>query len=159
MDDANARPGFENGSGFLLARLGSLAARGWSVFLAERELTPVQYATLTVLAEHGPVGQRRLARLAAVDARNLVAVLDQLARRGLVVRETDALDGRRRNVGLTARGVALVRELADDAARSRDDFFGALTRPQRKQLNALLRQLYQAHADQPDDAAGTGTPR
>lgn len=153
MGDASERPGFESGSGFLLARLGSLAARGWNVFLAERELTQVQYATLSVLAEHGTVGQLRLAGLVAVDARNLVAVLDQLVRRRLVVRETDALDRRRRNVRLTAGGVALVQELAGDAARSRDEFFGVLTLPQRKQLNALLHELYEAHAHQPGDAA------
>jgi len=149
MGQSSEGPAFESGTGFLLARLGSLAARSWNEFLAERGLTQMQYAALTLLADRGPLGQQRLAQLAAVDARNLVAVLDRLAERGLIVRETDADDHRRRNVSLTGTGAALVRELASDAAHSRDQFFGPLSVAQRRQLNALLRQLYQAHAHQP----------
>jgi DNA-binding MarR family transcriptional regulator len=149
VPDANERPEFESGTGFLLARLGSLAARSWQSFLADRGLTQMQYATLMVLAEHGSLGQLRLAQLVAVDARNLVSVLDQLAARGLLVRETNTNDRRRRNVRLTATGAALVQDLASDAARTRDQFLGALRIPQRTQLNVLLRQLYQAHAHEP----------
>jgi DNA-binding MarR family transcriptional regulator len=148
--DANERPEFESGTGFLLARLGSLAARSWRAFLAERGLTQVQYATLMVLAERGPLGQLRLAQLVGVDARNLVGVLDRLAARGLIVRETDTDDRRRRNVRLTASGGALVRDIASDAAHSRDQFLGALNIAERRQLNARLRQLYQAHAHEPE---------
>jgi|ERR1035441_330157 DNA-binding MarR family transcriptional regulator len=149
VSDANERPGFESGTGFLLARLGSLAARSWQSFLADRGLTQTQYATLMVLAERGLLGQLRLAQLVAIDARNLVSVLDQLAARGLLVRETDTEDRRRRNVCLTATGAEVVQDLAGDATRSRDQFLGALSFPQRRQLNALLRQLYQAHAHEP----------
>jgi DNA-binding MarR family transcriptional regulator len=128
----------------------------------------MQYATLMVPAERGSLGQLRLAQLVAVDARNLVSVLDQLAARGLLVRETDTDDRRRRNVGLTATGAALVQDLAGDAARSRDQFLGALNIPQRRQLNALLRQLYQSHAHAPGQsgdptlapaASSRGSPR
>jgi DNA-binding MarR family transcriptional regulator len=149
VPDASERPGFESGTGFLLARLGSLAARSWQSFLADRGLTQIQYATLMVLAERGSLGQLRLAQLVAVDARNLVSVLDQLAARALLVRKTDADDRRRRNVCLTATGAALVQDLAGDAARSRDQFLGSLNISQRRQLNALLRRLYHAQAHEP----------
>jgi DNA-binding MarR family transcriptional regulator len=150
VHDAEERPEFERGTGFLLARLGSLAARSWQAFLADRRVTQVQYATLMVLAQRGPLGQLRLARLVAVDARNLVAVLDQLAERGVIVRETDAADHRRRNVRLTPTGTALVCELAGAATASRDRFLGPLTLRQRSQLNFLLRRLYEAHAAEPE---------
>ena len=146
MDDAQPRPEFERGTGFLLARLGSLAARSWQVFLAEHELTQMQYATLMVLAEGGSLGQLRLAQLVAADARNLVAVLDGLADRELIVRETDTADRRRRNVRLTTSGVAVIRELATETAAARDQFLGALNLRERKQLNVLLQNLYEAHA-------------
>ena len=168
VSDARERPEFESGTGFLLARLGSLAARPWQSFLADPGLPQMQYATLMVPAERGSLGQLRLAQLVAVDARNLVSVLDQLAARGLLVRETDTDDRRRRNVCLTATGAALVQDLAGDAARSRDQFLGALNIPQRRQLNALLRQLYQSHAHAPGQsgdptlapaASSRGSPR
>lgn len=152
MRVADQRPEFEHGTGFLLARLGSLAARSWQAFLAERGITQIQYATLMVLAECGSLGQMRLAQLVAVDARNLVAVLDRLAERGLIVRETDMADRRRRKVRLTAGGAALVHELARDAGRTRDQFLGVLSGAQREQLNVLLQHLYEAHARGPDGA-------
>ncbi len=148
--DANERPESESGTGFLLARLGSLAARSWQAFLAERKLTQIQYATLMVLAERGSLGQLRLALLVAIDARNLVGVLDRLAAAGLITRQTDTDDRRRRNVRLTASGGAVVRDIVNDAARSRDQFLGALNIAERRQLNALLRRLYQAHAHEPE---------
>jgi|SRR5664280_460198 DNA-binding MarR family transcriptional regulator len=146
MDDALTLPEFERGTGFLLARLGSLAARSWQAFLAERDLTQIQYATLMVVAERGSLGQLRLAQLAAVDARNLVAVLDGLAQRDLIVRETDTADRRRRNVRLTSTGVALIRELATESAAARDQFLETLTVRDRRQLNVLLQRLYEAQA-------------
>lgn len=153
MDDAQTLPEFERGTGFLLARLGSLAARSWRAFLAERDLTQIQYATLMVVAERGSLGQLRLAQLAAVDARNLVSVLDGLAQRDLIVRETDTADRRRRNVRLTSAGVALIRELATESAAARGQFLETLTLRDRKQLNVLLQRLYEAHVGKHEETA------
>lgn len=139
------RPAYERGTGFLLARLGSLAARSWSAFLAGHGLTQSQYTVLTVLAERDALGQRRLAELVAVDARNLVPVLDALAARGLVARRPDPSDGRRRLVALTYQGTALVAALTADAAAGQDDFLSALAPEERRRLNDLLRRLYASH--------------
>jgi DNA-binding MarR family transcriptional regulator len=141
---------YERGTGFLLARLGSLTARSWTAFLAAHDLTQGQYAVLVMLDEHGPQGQRRLAGLVAVDARNLVAVLDSLARRGLVERRPDEADRRRRTVALTERGKALVTAIADAAAEEQDGFLRALDPAERAQLNQLLRRLYASHVDGPE---------
>jgi DNA-binding MarR family transcriptional regulator len=145
MRGANERPAFERGVGFLLARLGSLAGRSWQAFLIDRALTQVQYAALTILAERGPLGQQRLAQLVAVDARNLVAVLDHLDQRGLVTRQQDQLDHRRRTIRLTERGTALVRSMGRDAAAANDRFLAGLTAGQREELTALLQRLYEAN--------------
>jgi DNA-binding MarR family transcriptional regulator len=160
--DEPGQAAFDRSTGFLLARLGSLAARSWQAFLAGHGLTQVQYATLMVLGEGGPLGQRVLAELIAVDARNLVAVLDRLAERGLIVREIDTADRRRRNVGLTPSGATVMRALAADAAVTRDQFLGALSRGERGQLNLLLQRLYQEHAHQhapPEQGAGPSEER
>jgi len=149
VNEACERPRFERGTGFLLARLGSLAARSWQAFLAGRELTQVQYAALMVLAERGPLGQQALARLIDVDARNLVAVLDQLTERNLVAREVSAADRRRRTVRLTSGGSALARALEADAATAREQFLAALTMRERGQLNLLLQRLYDARHNEP----------
>jgi DNA-binding MarR family transcriptional regulator len=138
---------YERGTGFLLARTGSLASRSWTAFLAAHDLTQGQYAVLVTLGEHGPQGQRRLAGLVAVDARNLVAVLDSLAGRGLVERRPDDTDRRRRIVALTSQGAGLVTAVADAAAEEQDGFLRALGPTERAQLNLLLRRLYDSHLD------------
>ena len=72
--------------------------------LAELELTPQQYGVLLGLDSLVSCSQRTLAAALGIDPRNLVAVLDALERRGLVVRRPDPDDRRRRAVSLTAAG-------------------------------------------------------
>lgn len=139
------RPAYERGTGFLLSRLGSLAARSWADFLTGHDVTPGQYSVLVVLNEQGPLGQVGLARSIAVDARNLVAVLDSLGDRGLVDRTTDPADRRRRVVSLTPAGKSLVDDLAAAAARGQDDFLRALNTRERERFTDLLRRVYDSH--------------
>lgn len=141
----NDRRVYEHGTGFLLARLGSLTARSWAAFLTGHELTQSQYAVLVTINEQGAVGQRHLAELLAMDARNIVPVLDSLAARGLVERRTNNADRRRRIVTLTDAGSALVDVIASAAATKQDQFLRALSHSDREHLNRLLRQLYDSH--------------
>jgi DNA-binding MarR family transcriptional regulator len=145
MGSDDRRPAFERGTGFLLSRLGSLASRSWTAFLADHDLTQSQYAVLVVLNEQGPVGQQHLAHLVAVDARNIVQVLDSLAARKLIRRQTDPADRRRRIITLAPSGIALARALGQAAGADRSDFLAALGDRDRQHLNDLLQRLYDAH--------------
>ncbi|GAA1846778.1 MarR family winged helix-turn-helix transcriptional regulator [Actinomadura bangladeshensis] len=136
---------YERGTPFLLARLGSLAARSWTAFLADRGITQNQYAVMVVLREQGPLGQRRLAELAAMDARNLVAVLDSLTAAGLAERRPHATDRRRRVATLTPSGTRLIDTAAQAAAEGQDEFLRSLSPAERDRLNDLLQRLYNAH--------------
>ncbi|MGW5414477.1 MarR family winged helix-turn-helix transcriptional regulator [Actinomadura geliboluensis] len=136
---------YERGTGFLLARLGSLTARSWTAFLTEHRLTQAQYTVLVALEQHGPVGQRRLAELVAMDARNIVLVLDTLAAGGLIERRPGDTDRRRRTVTLTDKGSALLATVADAAAAEQDRFLRALDATDRERLNHLLQRLYDSH--------------
>jgi DNA-binding MarR family transcriptional regulator len=149
MSPGADRPAFERGTGFLLARLGSLAARSWAAFLTGHGLTQSQYVLLMTMKEEGPVGQRRLAELVAMDARNIVPILDSLADRGLVERRPHHTDRRRRIVTLTDAGNALIDTIAATAAAGQDEFLHALPRPDRERLNRLLRQVYDSHVHAP----------
>ncbi|WP_433463562.1 MarR family winged helix-turn-helix transcriptional regulator [Spirillospora sp. CA-128828] len=145
MSGDNERPAYERGTGFLLARLGSLTARSWTAFLTEHRLTQAQYTVLIALQQHGPVGQRRLAELVAMDARNIVPVLDSLAAGCLIERRPDDTDRRRRTITLTGRGNALLATVADAAAVEQDQFLQTLNATDRARLNHLLRRLYDSH--------------
>jgi DNA-binding MarR family transcriptional regulator len=145
MSSDNRRPAFERGTGFLLSRLGSLASRSWAAFLAVHDLTQSQYAVLVVLNEQGPVGQQHLAQLIAVDARNIVQVLDSLAARELIQRQADPADRRRRIITLAPGGIALAGTLSEAAGAGRKDFLAALGDRDRQHLNDLLQRLYDSH--------------
>lgn len=152
MTGGNDRSAFERGTGFLLARLGSLTARSWAAFLTGYGLTQGQYVILVTIKERGPQGQRRLAELVAMDARNIVAVLDSLAARGLIERRAHGADRRRRIVTLTDVGTVLIDTIATTAATEQDQFLSALNHPDRELLNYLLRQLYDSHVHTPETA-------
>jgi MarR family transcriptional regulator, lower aerobic nicotinate degradation pathway regulator len=145
MSSDDRRPAFVRGTGFLLSRLGSLASRSWAAFLAAHDLTQSQYAVLVVLNEQGPVGQQHLAQLVAVDARNIVQVLDSLAARELIHRQTDPADRRRRIITLAPSGIALAGTLGKAAGADRSDFLAALGESDRQHLNDLLQRLYDSH--------------
>ncbi len=133
--------GFEGGTAFLLARTGALARQHWARMLAERGLTPHHYGMLMALHEKGPLGQQRLSALIGIDARNAVPVVDGLVERGLLSREVDPDDRRRRVLALTARGRAAVGDLVDTGAEIEERFLGALTGTQRRELRRMLLAL------------------
>lgn len=145
MSGDSERPAYERGTGFLLARLGSLTARSWTAFLTEHRLTQAQYTVLVALKQHGPVGQRRLAERVAMDARNIVPVLNSLAAGCLIERRPEDTDRRRRTITLTGEGNALLATVADSAAAEQDRFLHALNATDRERLNHLLQRLYDSH--------------
>ena len=136
------RPGFETGTGFLLARLGSLAERSWVVMLRERNLTAHQHGVLLALREHGPLAQQGLARMIAVDPRNVVPIVDGLVGKDLIDRGMDPADRRRRVLTLTETGTAAATALAAAAAGIEDDFLAGLTLSDRRELGRILRVLH-----------------
>nr|WP_272918107.1 MarR family transcriptional regulator [Actinomadura rayongensis] len=103
-------------------------------------LTSVQYGILLVVGQQGKLDQKTVGHLMSLDKSTTADVVSRLVRRGLVTRQRDPKDGRRRPVCLAARGrLALVqatpavvevqRRLLDplDAAE-RDELFGLLSR-------------------------------
>jgi DNA-binding MarR family transcriptional regulator len=138
----------------LLARLGSLTARSWTAFLNEHHLTQGQYTLMVALKQHEPASQRRLAELVAMDARNIVLILDSLAAANLIERRPDDTDRRRRIITLTEEGNNLLIMVADAAAAEQDHFLHALSGAERKRLNHLLQRLYDSHVPAADPQPG-----
>lgn len=133
---------FEGGTGFLLSRSGSLARRSWTQMLAERALTPHHYGMLMALGELGDArGQQQLSELIGIDSRNAVPIIDVLVDRGLLTREVDPSDRRRRLLTLTASGRDMVRDLTQTGAQIEARFLQALTPIDRKELHRILLEL------------------
>lgn len=141
---------FEGGTGYLLSRTGSLARRSWTRMLAERSLAPHHYGLLMVLNEAGPTGQQRLSTLIRMDPRNLVPIIDGLADRGLLARQVDPTDRRRRVLVVTEAGRAMVADLTETGAGMERHFLRALEPAEQASLHHMLLALLASTADEED---------
>ena len=129
---------FQNGNWYLMAKTGSLARQRWAGMLAQLKVSPSQYGVLMALGEAGPLGQQHLAELVGVDPRNAVPIIDALAAQGLVHREVDPVDRRRRVLDLTAKGRGVVADLASVGAAP----FGAAALPSPYLATLVAEQSY-----------------
>lgn len=139
---------FEGSTGYLLSRAGSIARRRWAQMLAERGLTPHHYGMLMALDELGASGQQRLSELIGIDPRNAVGVIDALADRGLLVREVDATDRRRRLLMLTDSGREAVGDLTETGVEVEAHFLRALDPADQRELHRMLLVLLSSAVDQ-----------
>jgi MarR family transcriptional regulator, lower aerobic nicotinate degradation pathway regulator len=100
---------------------------------------------LSCLAEFGPAAQKDISTRLRIDASDLVSVLDDLERAGLVRRDRDRRDRRRYAVTMTTAGTdALAHRMA--ATKVLDErLLEPLTEPERSQLHHLLLRAYAHH--------------
>lgn len=105
------------------------------------QLTKPQYAVLRAVRERPGVEQSAVAAIAGIDKATLAAVLLRLEQRGLLTREVDATDRRRRLLRLTDAGMCEVRRTLPVAAEVDAQLLGRLDPAEREQLHALLTKL------------------
>ena len=116
------------------------------------DLTPQQYNALRLLrAEHPQTMLTlELARRLVSRAPDITRMLDNLAERQLVVRERPAENRRTVCVGITAQGMALLREIAVPLRECHRQQLGHMSHTQLKRLSALLRAARRPH--EPNDS-------
>ncbi len=136
---SRSRPlGFEGGTGYLLAVAGAAMRRRWVEMLARFTVTPSQFKVIMSLAEVDSIGQRQLAELIGIDPRNCVPIVDSLAESGLLHREIDRKDRRRRVLRLTAKGQRLAKELESVNAEIEADLLSSLSPKEKAELRRIL---------------------
>ena len=97
-------------SALLLVKLGNEIAARAEDPLAAIGLSGRQYMVLAVLSEDAPPSQQELAGLCGLLPAQIVPVIDELERRGLVARQRSEADRRRSVVTLTTAGTHAVVE-------------------------------------------------
>lgn len=130
--------------GFLLSRVGGESRRRFAQTLTAWDLRPAHYGVLMVLLELGAASQRELATLVGVDPRNLVAVVDLLEGRGLVVREPHPGDRRRYSVRLTDAGREELGRMRAASDAVEGEMLSVLSDAERAALHGLLSRLLPA---------------
>jgi DNA-binding MarR family transcriptional regulator len=148
-DSDTGRPGrpaaeLTDGLGHLLKQAQQRLAELTSAALEPFGVTGRELAALVVLDRLGPGSQREAAARLGVDRTTMVALVDGLEAKGIVVRTRFVRDRRRNAVSFTEGGRArFLRALAasDEAER---EFLGALGEAAAATFRAQLRVLIEA---------------
>ena len=135
---------FQSGTGYLLGKVGAVARQRWTATLARTGVSPNQFLVLMALAETGPVCQQFLAGVIGIDPRNIVPILDSLEARGLVSRETDPADRRRRVIDLTPAGQRIVAELSALGEQTERELLASVPPADQESLRRILRTVLDA---------------
>jgi DNA-binding MarR family transcriptional regulator len=132
-------------STFLLKRLGFAAKERGMQAYEQQGLHPYHFAILLALDEGSHETQGAIADALGYDRGQLVGLLDELEKRGLVERRRDPDDRRRHLVQMTAEGKRTLRRLRSLARELEDDFLEPLSDAERDKLHALLLKLVAKH--------------
>lgn len=127
--------------GYVLRRAQVAVFNDFRRTFAGYDLTPTQYAVLSILADSPGMRQGDVSAALGIKRTNFVAVLDELERRGLARRKAVAADRRSRALFLTPDGERLsadMRKLQDEHELR---LAALLPEGQRDYLIGVLRQL------------------
>ena len=105
------------------------------------ELTKPQYAVLRSIAENPGIEQVALTEVAVSTKATLAEMLSRMEARGLVKREHDPADKRRRFVFLTPEGEALLASCKSIGNDVHEAFLGRLSNDERAQFSALVKKM------------------
>jgi DNA-binding MarR family transcriptional regulator len=123
---------------FLLAQLGAHSAAQFTEGLGVLDLTPADAGILRLLrVEPGP-SQQELATKLQIHPSRLVAILDNLEKRGLVERRAHAHDRRLYSIQLTKNGDEILEKIGKVAREHQDALLSALGKEERDALAVLL---------------------
>lgn len=135
--------------GHLFRRLHQISVSAFSaeVGAAGFNLTPVQFAALSMLEDRPGIDQATLAGLIAYDRVTIGGVLTRLETRGLIDRTVCETDRRARTLHLTERGTAVLRTAWPAVRRAQELMVNALNEEEQAQLLGLMRKIADANND------------
>lgn len=129
---------------FLLAQVGADAAGEFAKRIAPLGLTPPDAGILRLLGRSAGMSQRQLAQTLHMHASRLVAVIDDLESRGLVIRGENANDRRTHVLRITEKGQKALAEIGRAARAHSESLCAALKEEEQAQLYNLLQRIADA---------------
>ena len=115
--------------------------------LARHDLTTGQFGTMEALYHMGEMAQVDIGRRLLKSPGNITVVLDNLERRGLVIRKRDRSDRRRLLVRLSDKGRDMIAAIFPKHLVEIVRCFDTLSESERKELGQLCRKLGRAVQD------------
>lgn len=140
--------------GFLIRRLHQLHAALFVEECGAHEVTPVQYAVLSVLYRGRALDQISVAGEVGIDRTNAADVIRRLERRGHVERIANPGDRRKRLARITPGGRRFVEDAHDAMERAQRRLTGSLSDAETGRLMDLMRKIMAGNG-----GASAGRPR
>lgn len=126
--------------GFLLAKLHTAGSVLNNQALAAFDLKERSYSVLALAASGLEPTQRAMADFLSLDPSQIVTLVDELEKRGLVRRAPGKLDRRAKIVTATAKGKRLCAEAKEAMSEAEAEALDALSAGEVAQLKELLRR-------------------
>lgn len=132
--------------GYHLRRASAAMMADFSSELGSVALRPVQFAILSLIADNDGTSQTELCRELNVQKANMVPLIAELERRGLLARKPAPFDRRVQMLTLTAKAERELPDWRALVAAHEKRFFGPLSAADRSLLLKLLRKLWAGEA-------------
>lgn len=123
---------------FLMARARSIGSENANKSLSQLGLRVRSYSVLSLACSAAEPSQRELADFLSLDPSQIVALVDELEKRGLVSRRTDKRDRRSKVIVATNAGRRLNAEAVLAVQTATDESLSSLTNRERETLQLLL---------------------
>ncbi len=133
--------------GHLIRRAHQLAVSIFAENTAYFDITPVQFAMLNALVDEPGEDQITLAGKVAFDAATSGAVIARLETKGLLRRDADPKDKRRKLLTATFEGEKVVVAMKAAVADVQNQLLRPLNPKEAEQLTGLLAKLVAGHDD------------
>lgn len=132
--------------GHLIRRMNQISVAIFAAGMIEAgvDLTPVQFAALSVVRENPGIDQATLAGLIAHDRVTLGGVVDRLQAKGLLSRSVSKQDRRARVLEITPAGAALLDAILPAVEEIQDRILAGLSESERATFMTLLRKATDA---------------
>jgi MarR family transcriptional regulator, lower aerobic nicotinate degradation pathway regulator len=130
---------------WLINKTAAVAHRLLAETLSGVDARGYHFALLAALDEFGPSSQAALSSACGIDRSDTVAMLNELAERGLVVRQPDPDDRRRNIISITPAGRDRLEQLDAVLADVQAELLAPLSPREREQLVALLGRVFDHH--------------
>ena len=144
MARSRARPGSpetDGGLAFLLSQVGAHGSGRFAERLEPLGLKPAHVGILRVIAQTDGLSQQALGETLGVFPSRLVAILDELERRGLVERRDSPADRRSYALYLTRAGRAALDRIVQISREHQNALCAALSEAEQAQLAVLLTRI------------------
>src|SRR5919198_3000779 len=127
----------------LMIKLGRITMHRFSEALQPFGIRPRHVAALIELRDHGELTQQSLCGQLHLDPTNVVAILNELERRGHATRRRDPKDRRRHIVEVSAKGLAVLEKVSEVMDGVEDELLDGLGPAEREQLEGLLTSIWE----------------